>query len=387
VVRRFFLPENRKEMDISFKFDPEVLIGADTLSAAGTICSRYGKRIMVAADHEMDSNIVNKLKEILKDSNIEVIVFDGIGHNSTVDMADNVVELTHAAHCNAIIGFGGYRTQLIARMTAIMMPMKITSFELLEGRMFQGKFLPFITIPTEGLDAFSLTNFFIAADPRSRLVKSVLSPDSLFSAVIIDSNLLTPPSGANHAAFLFDGFISAVEAYCSVKANFLSDALLERAINFFAKLLKSSGINADLYAQACFLAAIGNAVSSPGLGSALSYAINARFPVQKQQCSAVLLPYIMEKLVSSRPEKMARVASFLGSAGKTGSVAEAANSAITGIKSCMETFNVQGDLKEFNIPLDRVTAAVEAARSLEFVANSPWTVSHEDAFELLRKII
>jgi alcohol dehydrogenase len=381
------LPENGKEMDISFKFDPEVLIGADTLSAAGTICSRYGKRIMIAADHAMDSATVNKLKEILEDSNIEAIVFDGIEENSTVDMSDNIVELTHAAHCNAIIGFGGYKTQIIARMAAIMMPMRITSFELLEGRMFQGRFLPLVSIPTEGLDAFSLTNFFIAADPRNRLVKSVQSPESLFSAVIIDSNLLMPPSGTNPVTFLFDGFISAVEAYCSVKANFLSDALLERAINFFAKLLRSSGTNADLYAQACFLAAIGNAASSPGIGSALSYAINARFPVQKQLCSAVLLPYIMEKLISARPEKMARVASFLGSAGKTGSVAEAANSAITGIKNCMEAFKIQGDLKGLNIPLDRVTAAIEAARSLEFVANSPWTVSHEDAFDMLRKII
>jgi len=379
--------KNGKEMDISFKFDPEILIGADTLSTAGTICSRYGKRIMIAADHDVDSKIVNKLKEIIKDSNIEAIVFDGIGESSTVDMADNVVELTHAAHCDAIIGFGGYKIQLISRMVAIMMPMKIKSFELLEGRTSQSKFLPFISIPTEGLDAFSLTNFFVAPDPRNRLVKFVQSPGSLYAAVIIDSNLLTTPSDTNPVTFLFDGFIAAVEAYCSVKANFLSDALLERAINFFAKLLKTSGTNADLYAQASFLAALGNAASSPGVGSALSYAINARFPVQKHHCSAVLLPYIMEKLISVRPEKMARVASFLGSAGKTGSVAEAANSAITGIQNCMETFNIKGDLKEFNIPLDRVTAAVEAARNLEFVANSPWTVSHEDAFEIFRKIL
>jgi alcohol dehydrogenase len=374
-------------MDISFKFDPEVLIGADTLSTAGTICSRYGKRVIIAASHAIDPAIINKLKGILEDSNIETIVFDRIEENSTVDIADNIVELANAAHCNAIVGFGGFKTQLIARMAAIMMPMKITSFELLEGRIIKDKSLPLIAIPTEGLDAFSLTNFFIAADPRNRLVKSVQTPDNLYAVVIIDSNLLMPASGTNTSVFLFDGFISAVEAYCSVKANFLSDALLERAINFFAKMLRSGGMNADTYAQACFLAAIGNAASSPGIGSALSYAINARFPVQKQQCAAVLLPCIMEKLVSARPEKIARVASFLGSAGKTGSVAEAANSAITGIQNCMETFNIKGDLKEFNIPLDRVTAAVEAARSLEFIANSPWTVSHEDAFEILRKII
>jgi alcohol dehydrogenase len=374
-------------MDISFKFDPEVLIGADTFSAAGTICRRYGKRILIAADHAIDSTTLNKLKVILEDSNIETIVFDRIEENSTVDMADNVVELTHAAHCNAIVSFGGNKTQLIARMAAIMMPMRITSFELLEGRIVQDKFLPLVAVPTEGLDAFSLTNSFIAADPRNRLVKSVQSPVGIYSAVIIDSNLLMPAFSAKTAVFLFYGLLSAVEAYCSVKSNFLSDALLERAINFFAKLLRGGGGNADTYAQACFLSAIGNAASSPGVGSALSYAINARFPVQKQQCAAVLLPYIVEKLATARPEKIARVASFLGSAGKTGSVAESANSAITGIKNCLETSNIKGDLKEFNIPLDRVTAAVEAARSLEFAANSPWTVSHEDAFEMIRKVI
>jgi alcohol dehydrogenase len=247
--------------------------------------------------------------------------------------------------------------------------------------------LPLISIPTEGLDTFSLTEYFIAPDPRKSLVKLIQSPGDLYAAVIVDSSIFNITGNDSHA-YIFDGFLSAIEAYCSTKANFFSDALLERALNFYAKLLKTTGnINLDTYAQASFLTAIGNSASSPGAGSALANAINVRFPVKKQVCSAVLLPFIAEKLVNARPEKMARVASFLGNTGKPASVSEAAGSAGSGIRRCMEAFNIQSDLKAYNIPLDRTGAAVEAARQLEFIPNSPWTVSEQDVFEIFKQIL
>jgi len=376
-------------MDISFKFDPEVLIGADTLSMAGTVASRYGKRIMVAADHGLDTQTVGRLKEILQDSGAEAIVFDGIEDESSVEMAENIVELACAAHCDAIIGFGGRKTQTIARMAAIMAPMRITAFELLDGRFFQKKYLPLISIPTEGLDAFSFTGYFIVVDPRNRLIKSIQSPGDLYAAVIIDSGLFKILSGTNTPFFLLDDYFSALEAYCSTKANFLSDAMLDRALNLYARLLKSGaeGMNADTYIQAGFLTALGSSVSSPGAGAVLAYAVSARSRATKQQCSAVLLPVIAEKLISARPEKMARAASFLGSAGKAASVAEAANSALDGIRRCMEALKAPSDLKEFSIQLDRVMAAASAARALEFVANSPWTVSEEAVFDTIKRVI
>ena len=126
-------------MDIAFKFDPEILIGADTLSMAGTVCKRHGRRIMVAADHSLDAAVVNRLKEILEDSGLDAIIFDGIEDDSTAEMAENIVELSKAAHCDAIIGFGGRKAQIIARMAAIMAPLRISVFELLDGRKFQNK--------------------------------------------------------------------------------------------------------------------------------------------------------------------------------------------------------------------------------------------------------
>ncbi|MDR2965619.1 MAG: iron-containing alcohol dehydrogenase [Treponema sp.] len=385
-----------RKMDIAFKFDPEILIGANTLSMAGTVCKRHGKRVMIAADHSLDEAVVNRLKEILEDSGLDAIIFNGIEDDSGVEMAENVVELSRAAHCDAIIGFGGCKSQVIARMAAIMAPFRISAFELLDGRMFENKFLPLLAIPTKGLDTFSLTDYFLVSDPRTRLIKSIKSPPNLYSAVIIDSSLQTFLADTGAAAFIFDGFFSAVEAYCSSKANFLSDALLERSISFYAKLFKTAlnpdagGTNNELisgtYAQASFLGALGTAASSPGAGSALAAAINTRFPVSKQQCTASLLAPIAEKLSSARPEKMARVASSIG-AGKAASVAEAAAASVGAIRRCMETFKLQASLKEFNITLDKVTASVEAARNLDFVSNSPWIVSEEDVFNIIKQII
>jgi len=380
-------------MDIAFKLNPEVLIGADTISMAGTIANRYGSHIMVAADHKLNAQIVNRLKDILKDSGLDAIVFDGIEDDSSVDMADNIVELARAAHCDAIIGFGGWKTQTIARMAAIMAPIRITSFELLDGRDCQGKFFPFISIPTEGTDSFTASEFFLAADPRNKFIKSVSSPQNLYSSIIIDCNLISILSDNNSAAYVFEGFFSAVEAYCSSRANFLSDTLLEKALNFYAKLLKKgatsgagASASAETFAQAGILLSMGSAVSSPGVGTALSSAINARCGIPKPQCSSALFPAIAERLVSARPEKMARVASLLG-APKTASAAEGANTAVEAIRNSMTALNVQPSLKDHNIPLDRLTAAVSEARNLDMTANSPWTVSEEEVFKIMKQVL
>ncbi|MDR2543218.1 MAG: iron-containing alcohol dehydrogenase [Treponema sp.] len=381
-------------MDISFKFDPEVHIGADTLSIAGTVAARHGSRIMVVADSELDTQTVNRLKEILEDSGLDVLVFDGIENGSSDGaanpaFAENVVDLTRAAHCDAIISIGGNNTQVIGKMAAVMTPTKITSVELFDGRSFQNKFLPFISIPTEGTNAFSFTEYFVAADPRNKLIKSIQFPGNVYSAVIIDSSLFEFAAGntASAGAFITEGLFSTIEAYCSSKANFLSDSLLERALALFAKMLRSAAQPgfADNFAQAGFLASFGTALSSPGIGAALAVAINARTPVARPLCSAVLFPVIAQRLVNARPEKMARLAAHLG-APKAAAVADTAQSSVDALRRCLETLKLPATLKEFNIPLDRMTAAAEAARSLDFISNSPWPVSEEDVFNVLKEV-
>jgi alcohol dehydrogenase len=378
-------------MDISFKLDPETIIGPDTLSRAGSICSRYGNRVLIAAEQVLyEKQSIQRLTGILEDSGIEAIVFDEIPAQATADVAEGAVALARGARCSAIIGFGGLKIQAIARMTAMMTASRMPVFDLLDGRKAGNEFLPYIAIPTAGRDPFMFADYFIAVDPRDRTIKQIKSPDKLCAAAIIDSNLSESLSGAFSATTAFDGFCVAVEAYCSTKANFLSDALLEQAMSLYAKMMEPEANSVMFDSAVCstnagFLAALGSAVSSPGIGTALSYAINGRFPVAKSWSSTVLLPYILERLVSARPERMARIAGLLGESLDRLSVAESANLAVENIRRRMGDLKVPARLKEFSLSLDRLITVAESARSLEFVAFTPWTVSAEDTFDILKQ--
>jgi len=377
-------------MDISFKLDPATIIGPDTINRIGSLCSRHGNRVMIATEQVLYENrSIERLIGILEEIGIEAIIFDEIPAQATADVADSAAGLARGIRCNAIIGFGGLKTQAISRMAAIIAPTRIPVFDLLDSHQSKAEFLPYIAIPTAGRDPFLFTNYFIAVDPRDRSVKQIKSPDGLCSAAIIDSNFSETLSGAFAATTAFDGFCVAAEAYCSTRSNFLSDAILEQAISIYSQMMVSSENKAfDIAANASnagFLVALGSAASAPGIGTALAYAINGRFPVAKSWSSTVLLPYILEKLVTARPEKIARIGSLMGEPTEGISVSESANMAIDTIRRRMGLLKVPARLKEFNLSLDRLIPVAESARNLEFVAFSPWTVSSEDAFDILKQ--
>jgi alcohol dehydrogenase len=377
--------------DILFKLDPEIIIGVDTVNRAGAFCSAHGGRVLVATEQVLyENNNIERLTTILGDAGIEAIVFDEIPAQATADVAESAAILARGARCNAVVGFGGLKTQSIARLAAILAGSRLSLFELLDGQKEDESFVPYVAIPTTGRDPFLFAPSFIAVDPRDRSVKLIKSPPGLCSTAIIDGRLSDSLSGKFSSTTAFDGFCVAVEAYCSSRSSFLSDALLEQAIALYSRMIDSyvNEQNFDLMGGATnagFLMALGSAVSSPGIGTALAYAINGKFPIAKSWCSTVLLPYTLEKLVSARPEKMARIAALMNEPVEGVSVAESANMTVDAIRRCMGILKVPARLKEFNLSLDRLVPVAESARNLEFVAFSPWTVASEDAFDILKQ--
>jgi alcohol dehydrogenase len=378
-------------IDISFKLDPEIIIGMDTINRTGTICNTYGGRTLIVAEQVLYENRnIERLTAILNDFGVDAIIFDEIPAQAAADVAESAAELARGARCSAIVGFGGIITQSIARMAAIIANSGLPVFELLDGTKPEGTFLPYIAIPTTGRDPFLFSNYLLAIDPRDRSIKQVKSPEGLCKAAVIDGNLSESLSGKFAATMTFDGFCVAVEAYCSNKSQFLSDALLEQAIAQYAQIMNSyKDIQSfDLTGgttNAGFLTALGSAMSYPGIGTALAYAITGRFSVAKSWCSTVLLPYVLEKLAAARPEKIAKVAALMGESVDGVSTAESAELAVEAIRRHMGVLKVPARLKEFDLSLDRLIPVAETAHNLEFVAYSPWTIAAEDAFDLLKQ--
>ncbi|MDR0411532.1 MAG: iron-containing alcohol dehydrogenase [Treponema sp.] len=368
--------------DIYFNIDPEIIIGTDTINRAGTICGRYGNKVLIVADKTLHENKeTERLIAILKDSNIEAILFDEIPSTSMADIVASTVSLAHAARCSSIIGFGDVTTQAVARITALIAHAEIDIFDLLDGKSVQSGFLPYIAIPSTKEDLFLFSNICLSIDPRDRSVKQTRLPKGLCKAVIIDNDFISN----ENIAYAFDGFCMSVEAYCSRKANFLSDPLLEQAIAFYSMIITGHDSKNEVIGEAGFLASLGVALSTPGMGSVLSYLIARRFPVAKSLCAAALLPGILEKLIATRPEKIARVASLLGKPTEKLSIEESVSLVTSFIHSSLDAQNINPRLQSLGLQLDPLIPLTEAARNLDFVGFSPWTVTSEELIGLIKQ--
>ena len=397
--------------DTVIKVDPEIMIGVDTVNRAGALCGRQGKKIMIATEQGLyENNLIERFINILEDAGLETILFDEIPAQTTADAAEAIASMARGARCNMVVGFGSIKTQYIARLVSILSSSPLGLFDLLDGKREETAFLPYMAVPTTGGDPFLFSDYVVAVDPRDRFVKLIQCPKGLCQAVILDPGVSEPLSDKFASTAAFDGLCASIEAYCSARSNFLSDALLEQAVSLYAKMMHSyagspaertsssaaSEIHRSLLinqisdfpaasVNAGFLMSLGASVSAPGIGTALAYALNGKFPVAKSWCATVLLPYIMEKLVAARPEKMARVAALMGEIVEGVTTAEAANMAVDVVRRRMGQLAVPARLKDFNLSLDRMVSAAEAARNLEFVAFSPWTVASEDAYDLLKQ--
>ena len=377
--------------DTVFKLDPEIIIGRDTVIRAGTLFGSRGRRILLATEQGLyENNLIGRVTNILEDAGLETILFDEISAQATADEAENAASLARGARCDMIIGFGGLKTQYIARLVSILAASPLGLFDLLDGKREEQNFLPYVAIPTVGGDPFIFTDNLIAVDPRDRCVKTIKCPRGHSIAVILDPGLSESLSGKFASTAAFDGLCAALEAYCSARSNFFSDALLEQAVSLYAGMIHSYADNQPFdfltaSINAGFLMSLGASVSTPGIGVALAYSLNSKFPVAKSWCATVLLPYVMEKLVAARPQKMAKAAALMGEPVEGASTADAANMAVELVRRRMGQLSVPSRLKDFNLSLDRLVPAAEAARNLEFVASSPWTVAAEDAYDLLKE--
>mgnify|MGYP005836088431 FL=1 len=377
--------------DISFKLDPRIIIGSETVNRVGSVCAEYTDRVVLVTEQVLYENkIIDRIVQVLEDSQVETIVFDEIPPQATAEIAEQVAELARGGRCGAIIGLGGIKTQAISRLACMLKESGAYIFDLLDGQIPDWACLPYIAVPTSGRDPFLLSDRFIAVDPRDRSIKVVGTPSGLCVAAVIDSGVSELLSDKFAATVAFDGLCVAIESYCSTKSNFLSDAILEQAIVSYGRILDSFSENRtfDLVgssSHAGFLTALGSAISAPGIGTALAYALNGRFPVAKSWCSTVLLPHIMERLVPARPEKIARIAELLGEPVQGAPTAEAANLAIDGIRRRMGILSVPGRLKDFNLILDRLVPVAETARSLDFISYSPRPITSDEVYDILKQ--
>ncbi len=381
--------------DFSFNVRPRIWIGSDSLLRlpllAGELAGQNNPRAMLIADPLLyESKAVDRVKNLLEERGIQVLVFDEIPDRASSRAAEDALRLARGSRTPIVVALGGVKTMMIGRAAAALAGCEIDLDAVLDGAEVHSRPVPLIEIPTSLRHSFMIQDCFVLTDGRDRRVRLARLDGAAPEVVLVDPVLSSSLSPKLAASCVIDGLLGTVEAYVSAKSTFLSDLFLEKAAASLASALDGFISRPDDPAtraeawKGAFLTAMGQGISAPGLGTAVAFAINARWPVPKAALAAILLPYSMEVAVKSRLEKIAALAPLFGEDTSDASPQDAAAKAVEWLRTRLGLLKIPSRLKDFDLALDRLVECARDARELDFINYLPRAASVDDVFDFIK---
>jgi alcohol dehydrogenase len=245
--------------------------------------------------------------------------------------------------------------------------------------------LPHLAIPTTAGTGSEATLWAVFVDPQRRCKTAVGDPRLVPDAAILDPELTATVPQAVTAATGMDALTHAIEAFVSVYATPITDALAARAITLIAaNLPRVVDDGGDLLAReamlyASYLAGAAFSNSSVGIAHSLSEALGGLSRVPHGLANALLLPAVMEFNAAAAPAAMAEVAALLGSAAKT----EGQSAAAGAVHALRRRIGLPDGLAEAGVPRGDLPAAAALAFEWANDSGNPRTVTENELLELL----
>ena len=373
--------------DILFHVPTRVVFGLDTVNRIGQLAAEYGERAFLVTEAILyEGKVINKVQEILDKKGVQHIVFDEVVPNATSKTVDDGVTLARGSHADVVIGLGGVRTLSIAKAIAMTATADHDMDDFLSGIQPQAD----IEVPTTCRDPFLFSDEYLMVDGRDRTGRIGRAQKGITKAALIDPKLSLTLPAKYTATTIMDTLLGCIEGYLSAKANFLSDTYFLRAMELLGSMIKDGILNVDDIRMrmnasvAGLLMGLGLSTSRLGIGSALSFAINARFMAPKSWVSTILLPYVMEFAVNVRGDRIAQIAKLLGEDVTDATSVEAPVRAIDAVRRIIASLGLPTRLREFDLSLDEMIEVAGAARSFDMMNYLPRVVSTEDIYELIK---
>lgn len=377
--------------DVLFHVPTRIIFGQDTVTRIGQIVSEHGERAFLVTEAILyEGKVINRVQDLLEKRGIPSIVFDEVVPNATSKTVEEGVALARGSHADIVIGLGGIKTLSIAKCIAMTSPSKNSIDDFLSGVQPEGKPLAYIEIPTTCRNPFMFLDEYLMVDARDRSGKIGRTQKGITKAVVIDPKMSLGLPAKYTYTTVMDTLLGCIEGLLSNRANFLSDTCLMKAIETLAAIIKEGLQNVDDVrmrsnaSAAGLLLGLGLATTKLGIGSALSFAINARFLSPKSWVSTILLPHVLEFAINARGDRIIQIARLLGEDMTGVPPAEAPVRAIEAMRGIIASLNLPTRLREFDLSLDEMIEVAGTARAFDMMNYLPRVVSTEDVYELIK---
>lgn len=369
---------------------PLTFIGWGALQQLRIELARYiSKRVLLITDPNLVKiGLTEVIADILVDSGCYFHTYIDVIPEPQLETAEKLLLYARRGNYDLIIGFGGGSVLDLAKLTAVMIahPGSVGDYlNLSATREIQHRGIPKVLIPTTSGTGSEATNIAVLSLGTT---KDVISHDHLQADLaIVDAHLTVSLPPRITAATGMDALTHAIEAYISINANPVSNALAIQAIHLIGRSLcvaVQEGTNKQARIDLSYGSYIaGMAFFNAGVAAvhALAYPLGGQYHIPHGESNAVLLPYVMSYIRNSCSDKLIDISNALDDNGK-GTRVEAG-------KCVNKLFSLVGDLglprtlKELNIPQTALEGlAVDGAQQKRLLARSPMPLSKDDILRI-----
>lgn len=342
-----------------------------------------GKALIVTDKGIIEAQIIDDVTKKLTENNLEFAIFSEVSPNPTVKNVNEGLELLKKENCDYIISLGGGSPQDAAKAIGILATNGGDIRDYNGVFLSKNKSLPIIAINTTSGTASEVTINYVITDEEKKVKMVIVDSNSLATISINDPELMLKKPKQLTAATGMDALTHAIEAYTTLGAYRLSDALTLESIKIIGESLENAVENGeDLEARSkmawgSFIA--GLAFSNCGLGivHSMAHQLGSEYNLPHGVANAILLPEVVEYNLSSNYKKFKEIAEALGENVKLLSDEEGAKKAVEAIRKLSNKIDIP-KLKDTKFNLEDIQKLSNQAFNDICTGGNPKKVTVED---------
>ncbi len=378
-------------MNVSeFKTAGKLITGLGALKALPDEMARLSiSSFAIVTDKGVTSS--GLLEQVLLLTHNASIIIDDIPPEPEVGVIEQKLKQLRAQQIDGIIALGGGSAIDSAKVLAATYDYNGAINTLFGENTLTVRNLPLIAIPTTAGTGSEVTNIAILSDPMSQMKKGIVSSCLLPDVAIVAPEMTKTCPKVITAASGIDAFVHALEAYVSVNASHITDALAEKALKLIFYALPHAYTNGDNLSAREDMATgslmAGLAFGNAGVGAvhALAYPLGGRFHLSHGMSNAVMLPHVLKVNAPFCADKLFNVAKLLKVCDHHHSKDEAVKLLLTAIEKLCREVEIPASLHHFEIPSSCIgELAIEASKVTRLLRNNPKQLSVEEIEDIYR---
>lgn len=375
-----------KESVFFFHLPTEIFFGIGALDNLNLEFSNRGWRsALVITDQGIpQTGLLSKLEDVLKASNVEYKVYDGVVPNPTVKVIEEARRSAKSFDPDVLIGFGGGSSLDAAKVVNILKVHGGTVFDYEGGETVPGPCGPIVAIPTTAGTGSEVTQFAVVSDPKRKVKMAIASKFIMPTLAVVDPTLSATMPHNLTAATGMDALTHAIESMTSLAEQPITDALSLKAIRLINENLpKAVQEGSDLEARAkmafaSLIAGISLSNSYVGIAHSIAHALGGLYALPHGVCCALALPVAMEYNLDVKRHKYEQIAQAFG--------VSTAEEGIEKVRKLNDEIGMPRGLKAMGVREDEIEKIAERALADGSTLFNPRQPTKEEVIELIRKI-